>query len=392
VLTPGEEALRDEVRAFLDEHLTEDELPPDFDERIEWLRAWQRTLNEAKLVGLSWPVEFGGRGATIMEKIVVGQEMARAGAPEIIGSIGLEVVGPSIIEFGTDAQKERFVAPIVSADEIWCQGFSEPEAGSDLASLRTRAEDNGDHFLINGQKIWTSYAQYARWCAVLAKTNRHAPAHKGISYIIVDLGSPGITVRPLELSTGDAEFGEVFFENVEVPKENLLGKLNGGWAIAMHTLAHERGPYAMARQTMLNVMLDRLIREAGRIQRDGVTAIEMPEIRSALASAKVSVEVLKHQCYRSIGQALATGSPGFESSVDKVLLGRAEQQLAQAALDVLGPYATLTDETWEQLYRVHPEEWHHTYLYGRAGSVYGGTAQIQKNIIAERILGLPRSA
>jgi alkylation response protein AidB-like acyl-CoA dehydrogenase len=318
--------------------------------------------------------------------------MARAGGPEIIGSIGLEVVGPSIIEFGTDEQKDRFVRPILSAEEIWCQGFSEPEAGSDLASLRTRAADNGDHFVLNGQKIWTSFAQYARWCAVLARTDKNAPPHKGISYLIVDLQSPGISVRPLELSTGDPEFGEVFFEDVRVPKENLLGPLNGGWGIAMHTLAHERGPYAMARQTLLSVMLERLVCEATTIRRDGATAIDVPELRSALASAKISLEVLKHQCRRSIGKALATGSAGFDSSIDKLLLGRTEQQLAQAALDVLGPYATLNDPAWEQVTGVHTPGWHHTYLYGRAGSVYGGTAQIQKNIIAERILGLPRGA
>jgi alkylation response protein AidB-like acyl-CoA dehydrogenase len=284
------------------------------------------------------------------------------------------------------------VAPILSADEIWCQGFSEPEAGSDLASLRTRADDRGDLFVLNGQKIWTSYAQHARWCAVLARTDTEAAPHRGISYLIVDLHSPGITVQPLELSTGDAEFGEVFFEDVAVPKENLLGKLNGGWGIAMHTLAHERGPYAMARQTILSVLLDGLIREARRVPRYGVTAIDVPEIRHALAKARISLEVLKHQCYRSIGMALANGSPGFESSVDKVLLGRAEQQLAQTALDVLGPYATFADETLTELLGVHTGAWQHIYLYGRAGSVYGGSAEIQKNIIAERILGLPRSS
>jgi alkylation response protein AidB-like acyl-CoA dehydrogenase len=227
---------------------------------------------------------------------------------------------------------------------------------------------------------------------VLARTDRDASPHKGISYLIVDLRSPGVTVSPLALSTGDAEFGEVFFEDVKVPRDNLLGALNSGWGIAMHTLSHERGPYAMARQTILSVLLDRLLREAERIPRDGVMAIDVSEIRHGLAQVKISLEVLKHQCYRSIGTALANGSPGFESSVDKVLLGRAEQQLAQIALDVLGPYATLADETWSELFGVNPGEWHHTYLYGRAGSVYGGSAQIQKNIIAERILGLPRSS
>jgi alkylation response protein AidB-like acyl-CoA dehydrogenase len=387
-LTDRERTLREEVRAFLDDHPVDpDDVPADFDARVTFLRGWQRQLSEAGLVGITWPAAYGGRGATQIEKIIVGQEMSRAGAPELIGSVGLEVIGPSLIEHGTDAQKARYVAPILSAAELWCQGFSEPGAGSDLAALRTRAEDRGDHFLLRGQKIWTTNAQHARWCAVLAVTDAEVPAHKGISYLIVDLESPGIEVRALALSTGDAEFGEVFFDDVRVPKENLLGPLNGGWRIAMHTLAHERGPYAMGRQVLLSVQLDRLVELAREIPRDGGTAWEVPEIRASLARARIALEVLKHQCYSSVGRSLATGHPGFETSIDKILLGTAEQRLAQTALDVLGPYATTSDGLpWgDNLI------WHHAYLYGRAGSVYGGTAQVQKNIIAERILGLPRS-
>ena len=384
-LTDAERAVRDEVRDFLDRFAPgPDEIPTGFEERVEYLRAWQRRMHEAGLVALSWPREYGGRGATLMEQIVVDQEMARAGAPELVGAVGLSVIGPSLIEHGTDEQKSLYLDRILAGDEIWCQGFSEPNAGSDLASLRTVARDDGDHFVIRGQKTWTTSASVAKWCVVLARTDPDAPAHRGISYLIVDLQSPGIEVRPLTLTTGEAEFGEVFFEDVIVPKENLLGPLNGGWRIAMHTLAHERGPYAMARQVVLRVALDKVIQQARTTLRDDRPVIDRPEIRATLARAHVELEVLKHQCYRSVGRLISGGEPGPDSSVDKIVLGRTEQRIAQAALDVQGAHAALGGDS-------HRSEWHRFYLYGRAGTVYGGSAQIQKNIVAERLLGLPRS-
>jgi alkylation response protein AidB-like acyl-CoA dehydrogenase len=389
LMTENELAIRDEVRDFLAANQpSPEEIPDGFEQRFEFLRGWQQQLHEAGLVGLTWPERFGGRGATLMEQIVASQEMALAGAPELVGYVGIEVLGPSLIAHGSEAQKERYVDRILSGEEIWCQGFSEPEAGSDLASLRTRAVEEGDHFVLSGQKTWTSYAQLARWCAVLARTDAEAPPHRGISYLIVDLRSPGVEVRPLVQVTGDAEFGEVFFDDVVVPRENLLGELNQGWSIAMHTLAHERGPYAMTRQVVLRVMLDRLIAAAAEVQREGRAAIECAEIRTELGRAHVAVEVLKHQCYRSVGQSLAQGQPGFESSVDKLLLARTEQRVTAVALDLLGPYATLGEDALGTEVDIGAAQ--HDYLYGRAGSVYGGTAQIQRNIVAERILGLPR--
>lgn len=385
-LSVEERALRDEVRAFLAANMpAPDEAPEDFHERIAFLRAWQRKLHDARLVALAWPREYGGRGASLGEQIIVDQEMARAGAPELVGAVGLSVIGPTLVEHGTPEQKERYIDRILAGDDIWCQGFSEPNAGSDLASLRTTARDEGDHFVIRGQKTWTTYATEAQYCVVLARTDPDAPAHKGISYLIVDLTSPGIEVRPLILTTGEAEFGEVFFDDVVVPRENLLGPLHGGWKLAMHTLAHERGPYAMARQVVLRVALDRAIEQARTTIRNGRPAIEAPGIRAALARAHVELEVLKHQCYRSVGRLIAGGEPGAESSVDKIVLGRVEQTIAQAALDVRGAHASFAGGGTD------PAEWHRFYLYGRAGSVYGGAAQIQKNIIAERLLGLPRS-
>ena len=386
----AEEALRQEIQAFLDAHQPPaGSVPEDFDERVAFLREWQRALHEAGLVGLSWPAEHGGRGATLTEQIVANQVLAENRAPTIIGSVGLDVVGPSLVDHGTEEQKARFLDRILAADDIWCQGFSEVGAGSDLAALKSKAIDNGDHFVLSGHKVWTSYAQHAAWCAVLARTDPDAPAHKGISYLLVDMTSPGIEVRPLVQSTGDPEFGEVYFDDVVVARENLLGPLHGGWGIAMHTLAHERGWYGVGRQVILRVLLDDLVDEARRAVRDGRPAIDAPEIRGALAQAHIGLEVLKHHGYRSVGKLLADGHPGLESSVDKVVLARVEQQLVAVALDVMGPFAALGDGAAPD--GAHPRAWQHAYFYGRAASVYGGSAQIQKNIIAERILGLPRS-
>jgi alkylation response protein AidB-like acyl-CoA dehydrogenase len=389
-LTEGELAIRDEVRAFLAENQpAATEIPADFDERMDFLRSWQSRLHDSRLVGLSWPVEYGGRAATPMEEIVAKQEMARAGAPPIIGEIGLDVVGPSLIMHGTDEQKQELIEPILSAADIWCQGFSEPGAGSDLASLKTRAVVHDDHFVLDGQKTWTSWVKDARWCAVLARTDPDVAPHRGISYLLVDLNSPGIDVRPMVQVTGDPEFGEVFFNEVIVPRDRLLGELNGGWGIAMHTLAHERGPAAIANQVQQRVLLDQLVADARRIPTEGAHAIDDPLTQAALGRLLVAVEVLRCQTYLSAGRAMTRGQPGFESSVDKLLAAQTRQQVAAVALDVLGPYATLSDGSpWG----TSQEMWQHTYLYGRAGSVFGGSAQIQRNIIAERILGLPRSA
>ena len=381
--------IQEEVRHFLAGHmLTPTELPDELDDRVAALRMWQRELYEAGLVGIAWPKELGGRGGTATEQMVANLEMARAGAPELIGVIGLEVVGPSILAYASDAQKQAHVQRILTAEDIWCQGFSEPDAGSDLASLKTRAVDQGDHFIVSGQKTWTSYAQYARWCAVLARTDPDAPPHRGISYLIVDMEAPGVEVRPLKQITGDAEFGEVFLDEVVVPKENLIGELNGGWAIAMHTLTHERGPAVAGRQIKLRILLDRLIEEARGFTRDGSPALEDPAIGRQLARSHVALEVLRHQTYRSAGQAVAKGAPGLESSIDKVWLALAEQQLGEACLDVMGGH-TATSGAWDPGLR--GTEFQNVYMYGRAASVYGGSIQIQRNIIAQRILGLPRS-
>ena len=383
-LTDSERELRAEVREFLDANApAAADIPVELDQQVDFLRSWQGRLKDAHLVGLSWPHEYGGRGASLSEQMVANAEMARARAPQLVGYVGVDVVGPTIVEHGTEAQKEAHLERILSAEDIWCQGFSEPGAGSDLASLRTRAVADGDDFRLSGQKVWTSYAQYAQWCAVLARTDPDGPPHRGISYLLVDMSSPGITVSPLVMSSGEAEFGEVFFDDVLVPRENVLGELNGGWALAMHTLAHERGPYAMTRQVTLSGLLDRLVDTAREVEREGRPAIECPAVAARLTEARIAIDVLGHQTFRSVGKMIVSGEPSVESSADKIMLGRAEQILGDVALDVLGPTATLGGDGDHLI-------WHQLYLYGRAASVYGGSAEIQRNIIAQRLLGLPR--
>src|SRR4051812_46994615 len=239
----AERRIAEEVRTFLAANMPHPmSVPVDFDERIAWLREWQRKLHGAGLVNVAWPEEHGGRGATLGEQMVVEEELAQANAPELIGVVGLGVVGPSIVAHASEELKARWLPKILSGDELWCQGFSEPDAGSDLASLRTVAEDRGDHWVVRGQKTWTSWAQHARWCAVLARTDADAPAHKGISYLVADMESDGVDVRPLVQLTGDAEFSEVYFDDVVIPQDRIIGGVNKGWGIAMHTLSHERGP------------------------------------------------------------------------------------------------------------------------------------------------------
>ena len=386
--TDAERRIAEEVRSFLATNMPDpSSAPSDFDERIAWLRGWQRQLHDAGLVNVAWAKEYGGRGATLGEQMVVEEELARAGAPELVGVVGLGVVGPSIVAHATEELKQRWVPRILSAEEIWCQGFSEPDAGSDLASLRTTAEDRGDHWVVNGQKTWTSWAQYASWCAVLARTDHDAPAHRGISYLVADMNSAGIEVRPLVQLTGDAEFSEVYFDDVIVPKERIIGEVNAGWGIAMHTLSHERGPAVAARAVILRGLLDQLVADARRLKRDGLPVIEHGDVRTALARTHVELEVLRCQSARTVGRMIASGRPGLETSIDKLQLTRAEQTLGDAALAVLGPEGPYIDPE----VAADTRHWQSTYLYARAASIYGGTSQVQKNIIAERILGLPRS-
>jgi alkylation response protein AidB-like acyl-CoA dehydrogenase len=370
-LGPEERLLRDEVRAFLAEHSPDpSDVPHDLDERMAYLRRWQARCYEAGYVGRAWPAEFGGGGRPTVEQIVIDQEMAAAGAPERVAIVGLDVLGPAILAFGTDEQRRRYVPPILSADELWSQGFSEPEAGSDLASLRTKAVESGDGYVLSGQKTWISWGQFSRWCGVLARTDPDVPRHKGISLLIVDTESPGVEMRPMEQITGHAEFCELFLDDVFVPKERLLGAPGQGWEIAMHVVAHERGTAALPRQVTLRTWLDRLVADAAPV-------LEDEAVQATLADALIEIEVLRHHATRTMSAFLNGGTVGPESSGVKLLMARAEQKLGVAALDVLGEANA-------------GEFWHERYLYSRAASVYGGAQQIQRGIIADRVLGLPK--
>jgi alkylation response protein AidB-like acyl-CoA dehydrogenase len=385
--TASERALADDVRAFLARaNLRSEDLPHGLDDRMEALRRWQGACYEAGFVGRAWPAEFGGGGRPPAEQIIVDQELAAGSAPEFANIVGLGVLGPSLLRFGSDEQRRRYIPPILAAEEIWCQGFSEPEAGSDLASLRTRAVADGDSYVINGQKTWVSWGQYATFCGLLARTDDSVPRHRGISMLIVDMSSPGVEVRPMTQITGHAEFSELFLEDVVVPRENLLGQLGDGWKIAMHTLGHERGTAALPRQVKLRTWLDRAVSVAARRELDGRPVLEDPEVQTALARALIGVEVLRHHAYRTVGEFLSGGAVGPESSSVKLLMSEAEQRLAATVLEVLGPTLLSGDADAA----AEDDFWYETYLYSRAASVYGGARQIQRDIIADRILALPK--
>jgi alkylation response protein AidB-like acyl-CoA dehydrogenase len=384
-LTPEQEQLRSEVRAFLRDHCpAPEDIPPTLDERMAFLRDWQRRCYEAGYVGRAWPSEYGGGGRPPVEQIIVDEELAAAGAPEFPNIVGLDVIGPSLLAFGNDEQRARHVPAILSAEEVWCQGFSEPEAGSDLGSLRAQAVERDGGFVVSGQKTWTSWGQYARWCGVLARTEPPETRHKGISFLIVDMEAPGVDVRPMIQITGHAEFSELFLDEVAVPQENLLGARGQGWQIALHTLAHERGTAALPRQVKLRTWVDRLAADARARSVGGGPIAEREDVQVAIAQALIGVEVLRHHASRTVGRFLGGEAVGPASSSVKLVMAEAEQRAAATALDVLGETLLAPDAGAENAH------WYETYLFSRTATVLGGTQQIQRNIIADRILRLPQ--
>ena len=392
--TPEQRSFRDEVRAWLRGNMPREwtaRLAASSDvpraEAYDLLRDWQRRLHAAGFIGLTWPREYGGRGLTFMEEMILAEEMALAKAPPVLNILGIGMAGPTIIAYGTEEQKKRYLPKILSADEIWCQGYSEPNAGSDLASLQTRAVRDGREYVVDGLKVWTSLAHTSDWMMLLARTDPDAPRHKGITYFLLDMHLPGVTVKPLRQITGDAEFNEVFFDGVRVHDSQVLGGVNNGWAVGMTTLMYERLALGFGLQMRLRIALDGLIEMARRAEKAGRAVTKDPVMRQKIAQLWIDTECLKYTGARAITRLLKGEMPGPEASTGKMGWVETHQRLQELAMEIQGPYAQLVKGSdWA----VEDGLWQHAFLRSRANSIEGGTTEIQKNIIGERVLGLPK--
>jgi alkylation response protein AidB-like acyl-CoA dehydrogenase len=357
-------------------------------EEVAFLRAWQQRLHAAGYVGLLWPREYGGQGARPTQQAILNQELARARAPQPINRVGINNTGPTLIAHGTEAQKRRHLPTILSAEELWCQLFSEPGAGSDLAALRTRAERDGTDFVVTGQKVWTSYAQWARWGILLARTDPSVPKHRGITYLILDMESPGISIRPLRQATGSTEFSEVFLEEVRVPAANVVGAVDQGWEIALTTLAHERGTgFAFKEQVLQKIAVEDLVRVARDTARDGARLARDPRVRQEIARCWIDVEIMGLMNCRTLTRLERGEEPGPESSLVKLFWAGLTQRVHELALALEGPYAQLVASSPRA---IEDGRWQQAFLWSRVGAIAGGTSEVQANIIAQRLLGLPR--
>src|SRR4051812_5076302 len=383
--TQDEAQFRSDLRAWLDANLAEDKRgsrggAQRFDDKFA--REWSRKLYDAGYAGLTWPKEFGGQSAPYTFQGIYLEETARAEAPSHIGVIGLGMAGPTIQAWGSDEQKERYLANILSAEEIWCQGFSEPGAGSDLASARTRAVLDGDEWVVNGQKVWSSWAHIADWCILVVRTDPEAQKHRGLSYLLVDMHSPGVEVRPLRQITGDPEFNEIYFTDVRVPKDSMLGKPGEGWQVAMTTLLHERGTLGFALTAQLEQILQRVIVTAKQTGN-----ADDPLIRDRVARHWVELQALRYTNYRTITSLMKTGVPGPEGSIAKLHWSESNQRLTKLALELLGPASQLDgDGGWWNGY------WQYWQVRSRGKTIEAGTSEVLRNIVAERVVGLPKSA
>ena len=372
-LSPQEQAFRDELREWLAANHPGEE--PEGDEAaFEFRKAWQRKLADAGWAGLSWPEEYGGRGATLIEQAIFNEEVVRAKAPQVANVLGLVMGGPVVIAHGTEEQKQRYLKPILTAEEIWCQGFSEPESGSDLASLKTKAvKDNGE-WVVTGQKVWTTFAHEAKWCMLVARTDFDVPKHKGMTYFLMDMEQDAVQVRPLRQITGQAEFNELFIEEARIPDENVVGGVGNGWMVAITTLMHERSGLAFGAMAQVKRDLGDLIDVAREQGLD-----EDPVTRQRIAQLYIESEALRINAYRGLTGIMKTGQPGPEGSLGKWAWSDINQSLTEASMEIRGLEAPLIDEAWT--YR---------FLRARANSIEGGTTEILKNIVSERVLGLPK--
>ncbi len=371
--TPAEAEFRAELRAWIDASLPEDKKGGRGGaQRFEdpFVREWSRLLYEAGYAGLTWPKEYGGAGAPYSFQAIFYEEMAAAQAPPHVGVIGLGMAGPTIIAHGTEEQKARYLQPLLAADEIWCQGFSEPDAGSDLAAARTRAERRGDVYVVNGQKVWSSFAHIADFCILVTQQFPEEPRYRNLTYLIVDMHAPGVEVRPLRQITGEAEFNEIFFSDVEVPVENRLGDEGDGWNVAMTTLLHERGTLGFALTATFDAGVQRLLELGNGDAR----------LRERIAAEWIELQALRYTNYRALGTYQRTGIPGPEGSGVKLRWSEANQRMTKLARELQGAEGIL-DDGW----------WQHQQLRSRGNTIEAGTSEVLRNIVAERVLGLPRS-
>ena len=378
-LRPTEDQIRfrDEVREWLQEHVPSPAFPsPGTPDGFGAHVAWERTLHRAGYAALHWPVEYGGRGADVVRQAIFEEEYLLAGGPERVTVVGQNLLGPTLMVHGTDGQKQRWLPGILTAEDIWSQGFSEPEAGSDLAGLKTRAVRSGNGWVVNGQKIWTSYGAFADWIFALVRTDPQAAKHKGITFVAIDMKASGVEVRPIVQLDGHAGFAEVFFTDVEVPEDHVIGEVNGGWGVAMTTLGFERDAPAAA-PARYQRDLDDLIAVA---RRRG--AIDDPLVRDRIAGLHARVEGYRGHALRTLSRLANGETLGSEASVTKLLWSELERDILEAARDLMGPEGEVNLEP----------EWQYRYWYARAATIYAGTSEIQRNIIAERVLGLPRGA
>jgi alkylation response protein AidB-like acyl-CoA dehydrogenase len=387
--SPDEAAFRAEVRAWLADHLVGEfaELgsaggPADetaWDARVEW----ERLLGRDRWVGLSWPEEYGGRAANFAEQVIFNEEYAKADAPARVSFFGEQLFAPTLIAYGTEEQKRRFLPKIQAAEEFWCQGYSEPNAGSDLSNVQTRAVLDGDEWVINGQKVWTTLAHRAQWCFAVVRTDPAAGAHKGLSYLLVPVDQPGVTVRPLHQMTGTAEFNEVFFDDARTAKDMVLGEVDDGWKVAMATLGFERGTAFLSQQLAFQRELAELIEIA---HKNGATEDET--IRQRLARAYAGVQIMKYNGLRMLTNMVKKGALGPEASIGKLYWSTWHRDLGELAMDVLGPESQIIASKPGEPYEL--DELQRTFMFSRSETIYAGASEIQRNIIGERVLGLPR--
>lgn len=392
--TPADAAFRRALRDWLEQHLPAGwlagrrDIPHQEKARYEFFRDWQRTLHRGNWLAPEWPVEHGGRGASSREQMIYTEELARVDAPRILDNVGLGIVGPSLIDAGTPEQQRRLLPGILSGDEMWSLGFSEPNAGSDLASLRTRAWRDGDEWVIEGQKVWSSRAHLARWCLLLVRTDPQAPKHKGITCLLLPIDAPGLTIRPTRQLTGESEFCELFLDDCRIPADHVLGPVNGGWPVIQTALGHERGTLWA---TEFKIRLEKGARSLAalyrRLRREGaVDGGQLERQRARVAQAWIEATVFAAQTLRTLPVLEAAATVPPEASLQKLFGSEIEQRIEELSLDLQGPYA--------QLYRddrqLDATDWQERYLYGRSVTISSGTSEIMRNVLAQRALGLPR--